>query len=65
MTRKHFEAVARILKAEKDAGPDYNLEHRRDVHEVTVSAIAHGLVEFFGTENERFDRERFLTACGL
>lgn len=54
MTRKHFIAVAKVLKA-TDGVHDYS----------TKAFIAHGLADVFQQENANFDRKRFLTACGV
>ncbi len=72
MTRKDFELIASTLKAEAD-----RLQSRMDIvqsregrvavelliaqHITTANALASAL---WGT-NPRFDRERFLRACGV
>jgi len=59
MTRKHFvDLAARLkgLKPESDhESPEYNLWAD------TVLEMAY----FSSTQNSNFDRQRFLTACGL
>jgi hypothetical protein len=59
MTKRHFEAIARILKERSEAtrGNDFD-------GFVQVDAIADALADFFAAENPRFDRLRFLIACG-
>jgi len=52
MTRKHFQAVADALRV-SDAPPD------------AVRDIALALADVFAGQNPLFDRERFLTACGV
>lgn len=61
MTKKHFEAIAKILALragfnestiEFDAG--YNL---------AVARLANDMADYFETENPLFDRERFLRAA--
>ena len=57
MTRRHFEMIARVVRA-----------HANATH--TENAPAHTkLAERFANEltleNERFDRARFLAACGV
>lgn len=52
MTRKHFEAIAAIIDAQRDIG-------------VEIQGTANELAAFFATENPNFDRERFLKACGF
>lgn len=50
MTKRHFEAIAAIL---------------RDYPPAKVMSIGLRLADYFASENPRFDRERFLTACGF
>ena len=53
MTRKHYVAIAEIIAyrlCAKDNHP----------HE-----IAKRLADYFKRDNPKFDRERFLTACGI
>jgi hypothetical protein len=52
MTRRHFQAVADVLRA-SGAHPD------------AVRDIALALADVFAADNPRFDEERFLTACGV
>ena len=56
-TRKHFEAIAEILRTERVGRPAS--------HNITVDAISHRMVEFFERENPEFSRDKFLQACGL
>ena len=56
MTKKHFEAIARIINDVRD-------ENFRG--EAATEEIANRLGEFFKSENPRFDLDRFLTACGF
>ncbi len=51
MTRKHYVKFARMIAEMLD-----RVEARR---------MAEALCEEFSTDNPRFDRSRFLTACGL
>ena len=52
MTRKHFELLARSVA--NDPSP----KHDR-------VKVANFLANFCETVNARFDRDRFMTACGL
>lgn len=54
LTRKHFEAIATIIK-QADA---------RDTQAITLQ-IAMNLCHLFKAENPAFDRERFMRACGF
>jgi len=57
MTRKHFEAIAKVLA-------NYNcvsLATQAD----TIDCIAHTLADEFKQANPRFNKALFLKACGL
>jgi hypothetical protein len=51
MTRKHFEAMAAITA--------------KISNDQTRSFVAHAQADYFATVNPLFDRQKFLTACGL
>lgn len=54
MTKKHFEAAARQVRDMLDAGrPGYE-----------CAIIAESFADLFQSFNPRFDRERFIAACG-
>lgn len=71
MTRKHFEAIAAALKAEKPVTHDEDGfcgscdfcddSGARRTWRRSVLAVA----DVCGTFNHHFDRDRFLTACGM
>jgi len=54
MTRKDFELIAKVLK---DFTPEDGVFIERN-------QIAEDLSKALATDNPRFDRERFLVACG-
>jgi hypothetical protein len=54
MSRKHYEQVAACFKR--------NTEHG---DAATLNAVANDLASMFKADNPRFDRARFLNACGL
>ena len=54
LTRKHFEAVASILRE----GVDF-MDYGSDVHEFLVEEF----VALFAQEHDLFDIDRFKTAC--
>lgn len=58
MTRKHFEAIARVVRVN---GEFHTNEHAKDLHK----DIAQGLASVFANFNPNFDRARFLAACGI
>jgi hypothetical protein len=52
MTKKHYEAIASII--------EYY------AHDTTVyNALANRLADYFAQDNPKFDRQRFLKACGI
>lgn len=54
MSKKHYEAIARILADARDAGTDEAFH--------TVSAITVQLAKVFEEDNPRFDSQRFIDA---
>lgn len=62
MTKKHFEAIAAILNS-------FYIVPRgvpsRALEAAAVSGIAEEMADLFAQENPRFDRARFLKACGV
>ena len=61
LTRKVFEQIAASVKKSVDKADetlDTNLYG-------FATEMAHELADYFQKENPRFDRERFLDACGL
>lgn len=59
MTRKHFDAIAECLRIEYKS-----LEHETEEQMGFYIAIK-AMLPAFKQANPRFDRERFLSACGL
>ena len=65
MTKKHYVAIARCLNAlvsGSEAAPGHNISAG---YRQALFDTAHVLSFEFEHENLRFDRARFLTACGL
>ena len=63
MTKKHYEAIAAIIKSTynnallyEDTGTE-----RSETLEITASRLA----DYFQTDNKNFNRAMFLKACGL
>ena len=50
MTKKHYEAIASIVKLNFDG---------------TQPVLARDLADYFEQDNPKFDRARFLEACGV
>ena len=63
MTRKDYVAIARVISD----GQFINLTTQGEVtvnHETRIK-IARQLADLMGRDNQRFDRSRFLNACGF
>lgn len=64
MSRKDYRAVAGIIK--KALAPD---SHDHDEAEPTLlerlEVLANDMADLFAVDNERFNRAKFLTACGI
>ncbi len=55
MTKKHYEAIAAAFRAYITTNTGANI----------ARPIAKDLADYFATDNPKFDRARFLQACGL
>lgn len=62
MTKKHFEAIAAIVRANSIKNPAAGYDEGFDAG---VAAMAADLANMFAAENPRFNRDKFLTACGF
>lgn len=58
MTKKHFIAIAATIRNELSLAPSTE-------HEQAIEATAISLAATFWQFNPRFDRARFLAACGV
>ena len=57
LSKKHFERIAQIIKSENlTCADNTRFELRR---------LTNKLTDYFAEENPRFDKERFLLACGV
>ena len=56
MTKKHYTAIAVILK---------NSREYRDISDMAHYKIADSLASYFALDNKNFDRTRFLQVCGI
>ena len=61
LTQKDFKAVAEIIEKRKKL----NRGTRRTPNFLYADNLAGDLADYFATQNPRFDRERFMKACGL
>lgn len=54
-TKKHFESIARVMRV-----------HQRDTADpVRLECMANDFADLFANSNPRFDRARFMAACGF
>lgn len=67
MTKKHYEAIAAIIKPYaafgrlgRTGGTDWAAGER-----CAANGVALELADYFASENSSFDRQRFLAACGV
>lgn len=74
MSRKDYEAIAALVMARnvwldsqrKSAKVSTDYMEGFDVGYIcALEVLANSMAEHFASENPRFDRERFLTACGF
>ena len=61
MTRKDYVLIAKALKAQMKLSETFKEEDGM----TSVANIARDLSDSFAIENPRFDRARFLSACGV
>ena len=59
MTRKDFEAIAQVIRRQVDEAV------REQADTWPLLSVAVGLADDFVERFDRFDRARFLTACGF
>lgn len=68
MSKRHFEAIARIIRTQVEAieqsGDPKSSQYSRTVAS-GIEFVARGLADAFASENPRFDRARFLQACRI
>lgn len=62
MQKRHFEMIARTIKARMDQG---NSAPAMAWRKAALEEIARDFADELEQQNDRFDRDRFLTACGV
>lgn len=66
MTAKHFEKLATVIKDQvTDIQRMYRLDWQESSEYLMLEAIAGDIADVCESENARFDRARFLIACGV
>ena len=63
MTRKDYEAIARAVRYAKPLNPSQSL--LSGIANSVLETVAINIAEVMEMDNPRFDRDRFLTACGV
>lgn len=58
MTKKHYEAIAAIIKARY-------FGDKNDDGDNAVRSIALAIADYLARDNPKFTRTRFLQACGI
>ncbi len=62
MTRKDFEAVAQEIRHVRIG---FKSNYANDRSRMVLDALADNLANVFSEDNPRFDRAKFLLACGV
>ena len=65
MTKKHYTAIANIIRLQLRSADNHTRKEHREIERYADESTAHQLADYFATDNPRFNREMFLTACGL
>ena len=63
LTKKDYVAIAEIIENEYNLFDDTGEDDTEGKH--ATRSIAGKLADYFEQDNSRFDRERFMKACGL
>lgn len=64
MTKKHFVAIASILKENRTMIDKMTLKEINLLN-ATIDCISYDMVEIFERYNPLFDGDKFLKACGV
>ena len=66
LTKKHFKAIAEIVSESQDLVCADDLAHlSTGLWRIKPHDFCNKLADYFAADNPQFDRERFLSACGL
>lgn len=67
MTKKQFQAVADLFNDAMEDMTDYSHMDTGYIvgRAAGIEAMAQDMADYFQKENPRFDREKFLDACGM
>jgi hypothetical protein len=61
LSKRHYVAIASIANVALKSSVD----GRKYANDPVVVSFAENLARYFASDNPRFDRERFLAACGV
>src|SRR6266404_4600938 len=64
MTRKHFQQIANAMQSLRKFEVN-DAELSEDVRVVRYSSVVDALAKVLAESNPKFDRDRFLDACGI
>lgn len=56
-TKQHYKAIAEIIR--------HAVASTSKEEQVMAAPLANELADYFTTDNDRFDRKKFMIACGL
>lgn len=62
MTRKDYELIAQLIRDQLDAASNDSAKEHAHAY---LGALAKDMAHEFAANNPRFDRARFLKACGV
>jgi hypothetical protein len=67
MSRKNYIAIAEVIKTQRSLGPLRTAEDMACNSSVqsVLDLVAMNMADYLQQDNQRFDRARFLTACGM
>jgi len=65
LTKKHYKTIAGIVYANTTPeGRDPHCQFAKGMQRARIY-IARNLADYFADDNSRFDRDKFMAACGL
>jgi hypothetical protein len=65
-TKQHFEMIARVIERERSQVKNGYMPRAAQKHALlTLTHTAHHFADELAQTNPRFDRQRFLRACGV
>lgn len=65
MTRKDYERTAAVIRERVERFRRSSHDTEREYCTAAIATLADDMADMFAAENPRFDRERFLSACGV